>query len=154
MLLVAAAGTVAGCLTLPYLDIDRARYDPRPGANATAPSLALKKSNSRSPSPLSRRLSAFPLLEEMRSVSKFGLSQVVITFADGTDIIYFARQQLISERLSIEQCRARAAPNSALLRPAWVRSFITFSPARGLQFSTARRSERIARLTELRTLHD
>jgi hypothetical protein len=33
----------------------------------------------------------------MRSVSKFGFSQVVVTFKDGTDI-YFARQ-LINERL-------------------------------------------------------
>jgi len=34
----------------------------------------------------------------MRSVSKFGFSQVVVTFKDGTDI-YFARQ-LVNERLS------------------------------------------------------
>src|SRR5690606_38074151 len=36
-------------------------------------------------------------LEEGRSVSKFGLSQVVVIFTDDTDI-YFARQQ-INERL-------------------------------------------------------
>ena len=34
----------------------------------------------------------------MRSVSKFGFSQVVVTFKDGTDI-YFARQ-LVNERLA------------------------------------------------------
>ncbi len=34
---------------------------------------------------------------QLRSVSKFGLSQVVITFEDGTNI-YFARQ-VVNERL-------------------------------------------------------
>jgi cobalt-zinc-cadmium resistance protein CzcA len=52
------------------------------------------------------RLISFPVeyamgglkgLDEVRSVSKFGLSQVVLMFSDDTDI-YFARQQ-ISERL-------------------------------------------------------
>ena len=36
-------------------------------------------------------------LNEVRSVSKFGFSQIVAIFADGTDI-YFARQQ-VNERL-------------------------------------------------------
>jgi cobalt-zinc-cadmium resistance protein CzcA len=40
-------------------------------------------------------------LEQFRSLSKFGLSQVVVTFQDGTDI-YFARQ-LLTERLSTLQ---------------------------------------------------
>src|SRR5262249_60980727 len=43
------------------------------------------------------KVGGLPKLEQMRSVSKFGLSQVVVTFTDGTDI-YFARQ-LINERL-------------------------------------------------------
>ena len=38
-----------------------------------------------------------PNLEEVRSISKFGLSQVTVVFAEGTDI-YFARQQ-VQERL-------------------------------------------------------
>ena len=37
-------------------------------------------------------------MQQLRSVSKFGLSQVVVSFDDGTDI-YFARQ-LINERLA------------------------------------------------------
>ena len=42
-------------------------------------------------------LSGLPGLEKVRSVSKFGLSQVVVTFKDGMDI-YFARR-LVMERL-------------------------------------------------------
>ncbi len=62
------------------------------------------------------RLISFPVeyalggllgLEEVRSVSKFGLSQVVAIFEDGTDI-YFARQQ-IDERLGEAQLPAGIA---------------------------------------------
>ncbi len=42
-------------------------------------------------------MAGLPKLEQTRSVSRYGLSQVTVVFADGTDI-YFARQ-LVSERL-------------------------------------------------------
>ena len=47
--------------------------------------------------PVERAIAGLPDLEGVRSISKFGLSQVTATFDDGTDI-YFARQ-LIMERL-------------------------------------------------------
>src|ERR1051325_1475717 len=40
----------------------------------------------------------------VRSVSKFGYSQVVVTFQDGTDV-YFARQ-IVNERLSTVELAA------------------------------------------------
>src|SRR5262245_8058569 len=43
-------------------------------------------------------LAGLPNVEEVRSMSRLGLSQVVVTFRDGTDI-YLARQQ-VSERLA------------------------------------------------------
>ena len=48
-----------------------------------------------------------PGLQALRSVSKFGLSQVVVTFEDGTDI-YFARQ-LVTERLDAVELPAGIA---------------------------------------------
>src|SRR5215208_4821735 len=42
-------------------------------------------------------MAGLPRLEETRSVSRYGLSQVTVIFEDGTDI-YFARQ-LIAERI-------------------------------------------------------
>src|SRR5688572_4491535 len=43
-------------------------------------------------------MAGLPQLDYTRSLSRYGLSQVTVVFADGTDI-YFARQ-LINERLS------------------------------------------------------
>ncbi|MBI5595981.1 MAG: efflux RND transporter permease subunit [Elusimicrobia bacterium] len=47
--------------------------------------------------PLETELSGLPDVTEVRSLSKYGLAQVVIIFKDGTDL-YWARQQ-VSERL-------------------------------------------------------
>ena len=48
--------------------------------------------------PVETAMSGLPKIEQIRSVSKFGLSVVTVVFEEGTDI-YWARQ-LISERLS------------------------------------------------------
>ena len=47
---------------------------------------------------LETAMAGMPRLESTRSVSRYGLSQVTVVFAEGTDI-YFARQQ-VSERLA------------------------------------------------------
>ncbi len=48
--------------------------------------------------PIEQELNGLPGLVRMRSISIFGLSNITLTFADGTDL-YFARQQ-VSERLA------------------------------------------------------
>ena len=47
--------------------------------------------------PVEQAIGGLPELKDVRSISKFGLSQVTVVFADSTDI-YFARQ-LVMERL-------------------------------------------------------
>ena len=49
--------------------------------------------------PVETAMSGLPALEEIRSVSKFGLSAVTVVFEEGTDI-YWARQ-LVAERLAV-----------------------------------------------------
>lgn len=49
--------------------------------------------------PIEYEMMGIPGLKDMRSISKFGLSQVTLIFEDGTDI-YWARQQ-VSEKLQI-----------------------------------------------------
>ncbi len=49
--------------------------------------------------PVETAMSGLPKIEEIRSVSKFGLSVVTVVFEEGTDI-YWARQ-LVAERLTV-----------------------------------------------------
>ncbi len=65
--------------------------------NTVAPALSPEEIERQITQPVEVAISGLPRLSGVRSVSKFGLSQVTVTFEDGTDI-YFARQ-LINERL-------------------------------------------------------
>jgi len=65
--------------------------------NTVAPSLAPLEIEQQLTFPVEQAIAGLPGLEEVRSISKFGLSQVTTTFDDRTEI-YFARQ-LIMERL-------------------------------------------------------
>ncbi len=96
---VLALAAVGG-YSLRYLDID-AFPDTTPvqvQINTVAPSLGPEDVEQLITFPIEQAIGGLPGLENMRSVSKFGFSQVVVTFDDSTDI-YFARQ-LINERLS------------------------------------------------------
>jgi cobalt-zinc-cadmium resistance protein CzcA len=89
-----------GGLAVRKLDID-AFPDTTPvqvQINTVAASLGPEEVEQRITFPIEQAIGGLPGLEGMRSVSKFGFSQVVVTFKDGTDI-YFARQ-LVNERLS------------------------------------------------------
>src|SRR4051794_11608192 len=89
-----------GVFSLRYLDID-AFPDTTPvqvQINTVAPALGPEEVEQRITFPIEQSIGGLPGLESMRSISKFGFSQVVVTFKDGTDI-YFARQ-LINERLA------------------------------------------------------
>ena len=88
-----------GAMALRHLDID-AFPDTTPAQvqiNTTASALSPEEVERQITFPVEQALGGLPRLENLRSISKFGLSQVVATFADGTDI-YFARQ-VIAERL-------------------------------------------------------
>src|SRR5436190_1960751 len=99
---IAAVAFLAGlgAYSLRYLAID-AFPDTTPvqvQINTVAPALAPEEVERLITFPIEQAISGLPGLEQVRSVSKFGLSQVTVNFEDGTDI-YFARQ-LINERLA------------------------------------------------------
>src|ERR1700733_11048476 len=90
-------------MSLGYLGID-AFPDTTPvqvQVNTFAPSLTPDEVERQITFPIEQAISGLPGLQPTRSLSKFGLSQVVVTFDDGTDI-YFARQ-VINERLGTVQ---------------------------------------------------
>src|SRR5437764_11145677 len=75
--------------------------------NTVAPALAPEEVERRLTTPVEQALAGLPGLEQLRSKSKFGLSQVVVNFRDGTDI-YLARQ-LVAERLATVELPAGIA---------------------------------------------
>jgi cobalt-zinc-cadmium resistance protein CzcA len=96
---------VAGAALIGLVSMRRLAIDAFPDTtpvqvqiNTVAVSLGPEEIEQQITFPVEQVLSGLPRLQSLRSVSKFGLSQVVATFDDGTDI-YFARQ-VINERLS------------------------------------------------------
>ena len=103
VILGAVAFAVFGAVSMLHLDID-AFPDTTPvqvQINSVAPSLGPEEVEQQITFPVEQVLSGMPRLQSVRSISKFGLSQVVVTFEDGTDI-YFARQ-IVNERLGSVQ---------------------------------------------------
>lgn len=151
---VAVMGAV-GILSLRHLDID-AFPDTTPvliQINTVAPALSPEEVERQITFPVEQAISGLPGLQDLRSISKFGLSQVVVIFEDGVDI-YFARQ-LINERLGTVALpsgirRPQMGPVSTGLGEVF-HYVLTYE---GVDFSKVSDEERVRRLTELRTLHD
>ena len=96
----ALALTLAGWLSLVGLNID-AFPDTTPvqvQINTVAPALVATEVERLITFPIELAIGGMPGLQDVRSISQFGLSQVTVTFEDGTDI-YRARQ-MINERLT------------------------------------------------------
>ncbi len=90
---------ISGTFSLSKLPID-AFPDTTPAQvqiNTVAPALSPLEVEQQITFPIEQSISGLPKLANVRSISKFGLSQVTVIFEDGTDI-YFARQ-LVSERI-------------------------------------------------------
>ena len=99
VIFAALAIVIAGGIAVQHMDVD-AFPDTTPvqvQINTVVPSLGPEEVETQITFPIEQAISGLPKLQSLRSISKFGLSQVVVIFQDGVDI-YFARQ-LINERL-------------------------------------------------------
>ena len=150
--LVAAA---VGVVSLRNLDID-AFPDTTPvliQINTVAPALSPEEVERQITFPVEQAISGLPGLQDLRSVSKFGLSQLVVIFEDDIDI-YFARQ-LVNERLTtVELPEGIARPQMGPVSTGLGEVFHYVLTYEGVDFSQVSDEERVNRLTELRTLHD
>ncbi len=115
VLLVAVALLGAGLWSASHLAIDAVPdiTGVQVQVNTEVPALAAEESEKLVTQPIERELAGLPGVEEMRSITKFGLSQVTLQFKDDTDI-YRARQ-LVAERLQgvLEQLPAGTLPKLA-----------------------------------------
>ena len=144
-----------GSYALSQLDVD-AFPDTTPimvQVNTTAPALSPEEIERQITYPIEQSLSGLPSLENIRSVSKYGFSQVVVTFEDGTDI-YFARQ-VVGERLATVELpggvgRPKMGPVATGLGEVF--HYVLTYP--GVDFNRLPEAERTRMLTELRTTHD
>ncbi|HEX6790430.1 MAG TPA: CusA/CzcA family heavy metal efflux RND transporter, partial [Candidatus Krumholzibacteria bacterium] len=101
--IIALVGAVAGIAALVDLPVD-AFPDTTPvqvQVNTVAPALGPEEVERQITFPIETAIGGLPGLENVRSVSKFGFSQVVATFAEGTTI-YDARQLVFEEVGGVE----------------------------------------------------
>ena len=142
---LAGALVVAGGRALLSLPVD-AFPDTTPvqvQINTVAPALSPEETEAQLTAPVELALGGLPGLAGVRSISKFGLSQVVATFADGTPILQ--ARQLVMERLQGVELPA------GIERP----QLGPIATGLGEVFHYAVRSDDPRRsLAELRELHD
>jgi cobalt-zinc-cadmium resistance protein CzcA len=137
------AVVAAGLIAMRELPID-AFPDTTPTqvqVNTVAPALAPLEVERQITAPLEQALGGLSRVEELRSISKLGLSQITIRFRDGTDL-WRARQQ-VAERVS------RARLPATVERPA----LGPVTTGLGEVFHYLVRGKGKS-LEELRTLHD
>ncbi len=144
-----------GVFSLQFLDID-AFPDTTPvmvQINTTAPSLSPEEVERQITFPIEQAIGGLPALEKLRSISKFGLSQVVVVFEDRTDI-YFARQ-LISERLTtVELPEGIERPKMGPVSTGLGEVFHYLVRLEDVDLSGLPSATQTTKLTELRTIHD
>ena len=99
MLLLVLTLAGAGVWSFQYLSIDAVPdiTNVQVQINTEAPGYTPLEAEQRVTYAVEAAMAGVPKLDYTRSVSRYGLSQVTVVFADGTDI-YFARQQ-VAERL-------------------------------------------------------
>ncbi len=120
--------------------------------NTQVPALAPEEIEKLVTFPIENEMSGVPGLTELRSLSKFGLSQVTLVFEEGTDL--YRSRQLVSERLQTVMdslppgLTPKLAPISTGLGEIYY-YVVEYAPD-----ATNKPATREAQLMELKLLHD
>ena len=154
--LLAVAGVIGfGAYSLQYIDVD-AFPDTTPvmvQINTDAPSLSPEEIEKQITFPIEQAITGLPKIQQLRSISKFGMSQVVVVFDDSVDI-YFARQ-LITERLAtVELPQGISRPKMGPVSTGLGEVFHYMVTLDGVDMSKLSPQQRKEKLTELRTVQD
>ncbi len=120
--------------------------------NTSVPALAPEEIDKLVTFPIEYEMAGIPGLTELRSLSKFGLSQVTLVFEEGTDI--FRSRQLVSERLQtvIDELPTGITPKLAPISTGLGEIYyyvVEYSPD-----ATNKPATRDAQLMELKLIHD
>lgn len=145
----------AGVVSLQHLDVD-AFPDTTPvqvQINTVAPSLSPEEVERQITFPVEQAIGGLPGLEMLRSISKFGLSQVVVTFKDGVDI-NFARNLVLQRLVTVELPDGIERPKMGPVSTGLGEVFHYVLSYDGIDMSKLSESKRIELLTNLRTTHD
>ena len=100
VMLISLAVAILGVISYQHLPIDAVPdiTNVQVQINSGAPGYSPLETEQRITYPVETAMAGLPNLEETRSISRYGLSQVTVVFKEGTDI-YFARQ-LVAERIA------------------------------------------------------
>lgn len=103
VLVIALLAVATGAMSLSQLSIDAFPdvTDVMVQINTVAPALSPFEIEQQISAKIEAALGGLPNLKLVRSMSKFGLSQVTVVFEDGTDL-YFARAQVLERLQSVE----------------------------------------------------
>jgi len=120
--------------------------------NTSVPALAPEEIEKLVTFPIENEMAGIPGLTELRSLSKFGLSQVTLVFEEGTDI--FRSRQLVSERLQtvIDELPTGITPKLAPISTGLGEIYyyvVEYAPD-----ATNKPATRDAQLMELKLIHD
>lgn len=109
--------------------------------NTVAPAFSPLEIERQISAPLEQAISGLPKLKEVRSISKFGLSQITVIFEDGTDI-YLSRQVVMERVQAVDLPAGIGKPELGPVATGLGEVFHYLITARDKT------------LAELRTLHD
>ncbi|MDZ4210360.1 MAG: CusA/CzcA family heavy metal efflux RND transporter, partial [Methylotenera sp.] len=100
VMLISLGVAIMGIVSYQHLPIDAVPdiTNVQVQINSAAPGYSPLETEQRITYPVETAMAGLPNLEETRSISRYGLSQVTVVFKEGTDI-YFARQ-LVAERIA------------------------------------------------------
>ena len=115
--------------------------------NTAVPALAPEEIEKLVTFPIESEMAGLPGMVELRSLSKFGLSQVTMVFADGTDV--FRTRQLVSERL---QAVLDALPPGLAPRLAPISTGLGEIYYYAVEFTAAATNKPASRVEQLRAL--